>query len=241
MTDAADRLSSLAQCSECTPFRDDREAWLAAVHDCPRCSGVLNAFEPGPWTARDEDEGERLDYLEHFDPAILPEIEEAPALAAELLTGEQAEQLNRAERSPRFHHWGLVQQLLAESVQLRNRRPRVSTARAKLAVTLAESLDPDRYHPAWVADLNAKALAHLARAERRMGRFREAERSMIRAGLWAVRGTNGGRARSFLGDLTASNRLERRDTPPTERPDEHDKMAPCPPLSSSRPRRVPEA
>lgn len=208
---AGDLFRSLGDCPQCAPFRPDREAWLVAVRDCERCSAVLEAYEPDSWTAEDEHEGERLDQLEHFDPAILPELDQAPSLAAELVIGEIADQLARAARISRFHHWGLVQHLLAESQQLRNRRPRISHARAQLAVVIAENLDPDLYHPAWVADLNAKALASLARAERRLGRFREAERSIVRAGVWAVRGTNGGRARGFLGDLAVTNRLERVD------------------------------
>ena len=241
-------LPTLAACPQCTPFRRDRDAWLAAVRDCPRCSALLEAYEAEAWTASDEEEGERLEQLEHFDPALLPELDEAPRLAGELLVGDLAEQWSQAERTPRFQHWGLVQWLLGESERLRNRRPRISHARAELAAALAEILDPERYHPAWVADLNAKALAFLARAERRLGRLREAERLSIRAGVWAVRGTNGGRARRFLGDPPATHRLERVAGPALpegagarERGGERDKMPPCPPPSSSRPRRVPEA
>lgn len=242
-------LPTLADCPQCTPFRQDREAWLAAVRDCPRCSAILDAYEAEAWTTSDEEEGERLEQLEHFDPALMPELEEAPRLAGELLIGDLAEQWSRAERSPRFQHWGLVQWLLGESERLRNRRPRISHARAELAAALAEILDPERYHPAWVADLNAKALAFLARAERRLGRFREAERLLIRAGVWAVRGTNGGRARRFLGDPPATHRLERVAGPTSsggpggaaERAGERDKMPRCRPPSSSRPRRMPEA
>lgn len=239
-----DRLESLASCPACSPFRQDQESWLAAVRDCPRCSALLDAFEPEAWTAQDDEDGERLEALEHFDPEILPELDQAPELMTELVGGDLDEQLARARRQPRFHHWGLVQRLLADSVQLRNRRPRISHARAQLAVVLAENLDPERYHPAWVADLNAKALALLARAERRLGRFREAERSMIRAGVWAVRGTNGGRAHGFLGDLGVTPRLERiaerSVVAEPKHDDERDKMRPCRPPSSSRTRPAPE-
>lgn len=242
---ADDKLDGLADCPDCAPFRGDPISWSAAVEDCPRCSRVLDGFEPGSWSIRDDEEGELLERLEHFDASLLVELDEAPARLAELLRGSFEEQRARADRSRHLHHWGLVQALLAESVQLRNRRPRISHARAQLAVVIAENLDPDRYHPAWVADLNAKALALLARAERRLGRFREAERSMIRAGVWAVRGTNGGRARGFLDDLSVGQRLERRGEEPAraeaKSSGEHDKIAPCSPPSPSRPRRSPEA
>lgn len=242
---AVDKLERLVECPDCAPFRGEPTSWLAAVQECPRCSQALEGFEPESWTVRDDEEGELLERLEHFDPSLLGELDEAPARMEELLRGSFDEQRARAERSRHLHHWGLVQALLAESVSLRNRRPRISHARAQLAVVIAENLDPDRYHPAWVADLNAKALALLARAERRLGRFREAERSMIRAGVWAVRGTNGGRARGFLDDLSVSQRLERRSEEPgraeARSPDEHDKIALCSPPSPSRPRRSPEA
>ncbi|MDX1996688.1 MAG: hypothetical protein SF066_03130 [Thermoanaerobaculia bacterium] len=242
---ASDKLEGLADCPDCTPFRGEPTSWLAAVQECPRCSRVLEGFEPESWSVRDDEQGELLERLEHFDPSLLGELDEAPARLAELLRGSFEEQRARAERSRHLHHWGLVQALLAESVLLRNRRPRISHARAQLAVVIAENLDPDRYHPAWVADLNAKALALLARAERRLGRFREAERSMIRAGVWAVRGTNGGRARGFLDDLSVTQRLERRGEEPggtaAKSADEHDKIARCSPPSPRRPRRPPEA
>jgi hypothetical protein len=242
---AVDKLEGLVECPDCAPFRADPPSWSAAVAECPRCSQVLEGFEPGTWTVRDDEEGELLERLEHFDPSLLGELDEAPARMEELLRGSFDEQRARAERSRHLHHWGLVQALLAESVSLRNRRPRISHARAQLAVVIAENLDPDRYHPAWVADLNAKALALLARAERRLGRFREAERSMIRAGVWAVRGTNGGRARGFLDDLAVTGRLERRGEEPG-RPEariagEHDKIPSCPPHPPTRSRRPPEA
>lgn len=242
---SGDKLEGLAVCPDCSPFRGDPTSWLTAVSECPRCSATLDGFDIEPWSLRDDEQEERLERLEHFDVALLGELDEAPSLRTELLRGTFEEQRVRAERARHLHHWGLVQALLQESVQQRNRRPRISHARAQLAVVIAENLDPDRYHPAWVADLNAKALALLARAERRLGRFREAERSMIRAGVWAVRGTNGGRARGFLDDLAVTQRLERKSEGPGRAEPkstvEHDKIPGCPPLPSTRSRRPPEA
>ncbi len=160
--------------------------------DCPRCMEELERVYA------------LIDDLEHFDPAIAPEVLAADELFTKLARLTPPERLARVTEDVRYRQWGLVQRLLRESRELW--RSDVEEARdlARVAVAVADLLDPEAYHPQWVADLRAKSYAYLANTFRVLGDFDRAERKFLTAEHHLRRGVGSGRCRAEVFSLKAS-------------------------------------
>lgn len=160
--------------------------------DCPRCMEELDRVYA------------LVDDLEHFDPAITPEVLAADELYAKLAHLTAAERLARVTEDPRYRQWGLVQRLLRESRERWRSDVEAAREHARVAVAVADLLDPEAYHPQWVADLRAKAYAYLANTFRVLGDFPRAEREFLLAEHHLRRGVGSGRCRSEVFSLKAS-------------------------------------
>lgn len=202
----------LATCPVCTPFRGDLSAWLAAVERCPECRSALEAtpieisevVECPTCAASFTKLHDILDELEHFDPAVASEVLSAEEMFGKLLRLSVAEQIARVTDDIRYQQWGLSHRLLEAARDLWCDDPEQANHRARVAVTVADLLDPETYHPLWLADLRAKARAYLANTYRILAEFREAEREFLTSEHHLRRGVGSGRCQAQVFSLKAS-------------------------------------
>ena len=153
-----------ADCAECRETVRAQELAPDEVLDCPDCREALDVVF------------DLVDEAEHFEPAVIWELQRAEERWAELAGLPQEDRVARVRSERRFHEWGFVQKLLRDARGAWHDDPRRARERALLAVVVAERLPPEPYHPQWVADLQAKAHAYLANAHRILADFAEAER-----------------------------------------------------------------
>jgi tetratricopeptide (TPR) repeat protein len=206
----------LFRCPTCSVARGDLEAWILSVAECQRCWQAFEAFQPVPLDAIDcptclsgYEEFERcLVRAEHFEPLIAAEWELAAQQLAELTELPADGMLSRIETDPTLYCWGVCQRLLEESQSLWLIDPRRGSDLARAAVSVAERLDGETYHPRWVADLRAKAYAYAANTYRIQGDFRAAEEAFARAERFVEKGTGQGRAEMRVLSLKASLLLD---------------------------------
>ncbi len=205
----------LSVCPACWPLRGDVTAWSRAVAGCESCRQALESpllsdeILSCPTCMESYARlHEIVERLEHFDPAVAPELLAAEELAAKLeplpLTGRVA----RVTDDLRYQQWGLAQHLLAASRAHWCSNPELAHEHAVAAVAVADLVDPTTYHPRWVADLRAKAHAYLANTLRILGDFRDAEREFLVAEAYVARGAGRGRARATVFSLKASLLLD---------------------------------
>ncbi len=112
------------------------------------------------------------------EPDLLAERAAAPALVAELVQVEEAEQAFLLSTDPRFLTWGVCDLLINESHQAAFEDPAVAESLAKLAISLANRLDPSAYGVAFLSDVKAMAWAYLANARRVGSDLRNAEEAL---------------------------------------------------------------
>jgi hypothetical protein len=106
--------------------------------------------------------------------------------------------------------WALVEALLAVSHEERFRNPDQMRVFAGAAVTLAGSLDTARYGPALCKDLEARACAELANAERLCENTHKAEQALGWAIAFWEEGTCDSLTMARLLDVEASLRIDQR-------------------------------
>lgn len=207
----------LSTCPDCWPLRDDPAAWVASATACEDCRQALEASPLHdvvlncPTCLESFTRlHELVEELEHYDPAVAPEILTADELLAKLAPLPLPDKVARVRGDLRYQQWGLAQHLLAASRELWCSDPELAHEHAVVAVEVADRLDAKTYHPLWVADLRAKAHAYLANACRILGEFRDAELAFVKAETFVNRGTERGRARAVVCNLRASLLLDQR-------------------------------
>jgi len=188
--DGPDDLEVLGQghvCAEAHALWPSLEPWIAHASTCERCQSASVGLQLVPdevlscsdcleaaeflWTI--------LRDLEHFEPAVARELPRAETFMEELSPLSLDGQVTRVRAEHRYQQWGFCQWLLSTSRQSWQSDPHLSLDRAALAVVVADVLDPDYYHPQWLADLQAKAHAYLANAHRILAEFGAAERHFL--------------------------------------------------------------
>ncbi|HVR99837.1 MAG TPA: hypothetical protein VMW27_24650 [Thermoanaerobaculia bacterium] len=102
-------------------------------------------------------------------------------LFAELEEETREKRLEMIRDDPRFHSWGLFTRLLGKSREYSFNDPAGGVHLAMLALAVVETLDPEEFKPALLADYRTSALALLANARRMAADFQGA-RVEIRRG-----------------------------------------------------------
>lgn len=88
----------------------------------------------------------------------------ADALYQEILQAPPGERARLVEQQGRYVSFALAERLLSSSLEARQERPQTSQELARLALAIAERLDPVRHGSGLVADLKARSWAYLGEA-----------------------------------------------------------------------------
>lgn len=205
----------LAGCPRCSREDGDLVARARAAEGCPDCAAHLEAIAPDPDRLSCERCREALRSLHrelervgHFDPAVLAERTRSAELFRDLTALDRREQLAAVGADPRYHGWALCQHFVSEAQALWHDDPQLATQRAELGAAIADRLDPLLYHPAWTADLRAKARGFLANCYRILGRYPDAEREFELAHARLREGLGSGLWQARIRSLEASLRIE---------------------------------
>jgi len=178
---------SAHHCLEADALWPDVGPWIAHATSCDRCKSTAADLQIIPDEVLDcPDCLEAAEFLwailrdlEHFEPAVARELPRAEGFMAELASLSLNEQITRIRAEHRYQQWGFCQWLLFGSKHAWHSEPQRARDLSALAVAISEILDPEYYHPAWLADLQAKAHAYLANAERILADFSRAERHFL--------------------------------------------------------------
>jgi tetratricopeptide (TPR) repeat protein len=135
---------------------------------------------------------------------------EAPGLFAELMerTEEQREILLRNSR--RFRTWGLLELAAEGSLEASIEDPERGEELGRLALRIADVLDPDHYGADQREDLRARAWAHVGNARRIRSDLQGAEEAFHQALTHLRRGTGDLFEQATLADLQASLKRSQR-------------------------------
>jgi len=174
-------------CAEARDLWPDLGPWVAHATACSRCRAAAAGMQLVPDSVLDCPQcRESADFvwamvqdLDHFDPAVARELPDAEGFLDELAPLPLDEQKVRVRSELRYQRWGLCHRLLIAAKAAWHKDPQLAHDRAALATTVAGLLDPHKYHPQWLADLQAKAHAYLANAYRIQASFTEAERQFL--------------------------------------------------------------
>lgn len=147
----------------------------------------------------------------HWDEAVaVVETREAPERLRLLGEGPHAERMRRAEEVEELHTWGVCRLLLEKVREQVFSDPSIAVETAHLAVRLAEHLGAS-YHPDWVLELRALALARLANARRVLGELQGADDAFLLAEeCLAGSGADVSRIAAEMLSLKGSLRLDQR-------------------------------
>ncbi|HEV7785571.1 MAG TPA: hypothetical protein VGQ28_09570 [Thermoanaerobaculia bacterium] len=138
------------------------------------------------------------------------ETREAPELARLLEGRPHEEQMRLAEENEDLHTWGLCQYLLKKARETVFENPAEAVEKALVAIRLAGHLG-EGYHPGWVLDLQARALAYLGNALRVTGELQAADYAFLRAEEnLGKSGTGNIRMEAEVLSLRASLKLDQR-------------------------------
>ncbi len=185
---------------------------------CPQCLELAHrtALESGLFTPLEEGRkaGWEQAYAEVFTRALAFSTEEEQKLALEKLRGwaqwAQLESLPpqlrfvRVESDNRFHTFGLYDRLLEASHWYRRTEPAEAVDIVRLAILVAERLDPTALGKERVADLKAAAWAALGNAKRIAEDFEGARRAFNEAWRILEGGTGDPTEKARLISLEAS-------------------------------------
>lgn len=211
--DPAPREQMLAGCSRARElWSEDLGAWMAHAPRCSDCRRVVTAQELVPDEVLDCPEclgslevvHAMVDELEHFDPLVALELPRAEDMLGEIEGLSMEGQITRVLEDLPLRQWGFCQRLLAEARRSWREDPHLAHDRALLAVLVAERLNPEDYHPQWIADLQSKAHAYLANALRILARFVRSEEEFRRAEERLSEGVGSGLAEARVLGLKAS-------------------------------------
>jgi len=143
------------------------------------------------------------------EEVVVTEGLEAPKLWARLAELQYEEQVKRVDEDPELQAWGLCQFLVKRSFDAGFRDPVAAVDLANLAVTISGRLG-DVYHPEWVNDLRARALAQLGNARRVLGELRSADDAFVLAESSLEQGTGDPRLQAEVLRLQSSLRRAQR-------------------------------
>ncbi len=131
---------------------------------------------------RNEEEIRRLQHESgHWSETVAVfETREAPDLARLLEGRPHDEQMWLADENEDLHTWGLCQYLLKKTRETVFENPTEAVELALVAIRLSGHLG-EGYHPGWVLDLQARALAYLGNALRATGELKAADFAFLRA------------------------------------------------------------
>jgi tetratricopeptide (TPR) repeat protein len=149
-------------------------------HGCNGCderSAAASAVEPIAFDSNLDLETV-FERVRSRELALEREKSAAPLLCEELLQHPAPRQLMLVRNSARFQTWGVCESLLDLSFDARFHDADRTEQLAALAVAVTEELPENCYGESLVADLRARAWAHLGNAQRIRGDFRNAEESL---------------------------------------------------------------
>jgi len=184
------------------------------LSECPRCSEMAHQVisEVGLWSSRKA--GWEEAYEEVFQRALVFATEEEQRLALERLRGwEQWSFLEPltpqariavVEADESFHTWGLYDRLLEASRWYMRKEPAEAVDIVRLAITVAELLDPAALGEKRVADLLANAWAALGNVMRIASDFEGARSAFNEAWRFVALGTGDPLEAAHLIGLEAS-------------------------------------
>lgn len=185
-------LEHVSDCPACRLVADAQEAFTDDCLGCPECLSNLELVY------------RIVDEAEHFEPAVVLELERAERNLEELGSLAFADALREIRTDHAYQQWGMAQRLLFAAREAWHRDPELALHRALLAVAVAQELDPDAYVAEWLADLEAKAHAYVANAHRILGRLGEAEAAFRLAEQCLRRGVGSGQAEARVLSLKVS-------------------------------------
>ncbi|HEV7671168.1 MAG TPA: hypothetical protein VGS22_21845 [Thermoanaerobaculia bacterium] len=125
------------------------------------------------------------------ETVVLFEGREAPSQLAQLERLPLPEQLALVEQDDSLRTWALSALLIRESQKAVLEQPMRAVERAEVAVRIAEQLSGEAYDSVWVADLCARAWAHLANSRRVLGELLGADQALRTAFALIERGGTG--------------------------------------------------
>jgi tetratricopeptide (TPR) repeat protein len=208
------------------------EGWDTALWEAP---GPLPGHLPGRLRAADKIDHALSRALRAAKPEVVKELERwwlavdhySPLTAQEfgacggelqalLAEPSRRDQERRVLKEPAFQSWGLAVRLLAESKARRFEDPHGATDLAQVAMRVAQVIDPHRYEPRWVADLEARCWAHVGNGLRILGEMRGAADAFGTANRLLAAGTGRGLPRARVSSLAASLLTETRNTDKAE-------------------------
>ena len=176
-----------------------REVVPHLTGNCPVCRG-------------NEEEIRRLqDESGHWSETVAVfETREAPELARLLEGLPHEEQMRLADENEDLHTWGLCQYLLKKTRETVFENPAQAVETALVAIRLSGHLG-EVYHPGWVLDLQARALAYLGNALRATGELKAADFAFLRAEEKLGRsGTGNAQVEAEVLRMKASLKLDQR-------------------------------
>jgi tetratricopeptide (TPR) repeat protein len=135
----------------------------------------------------------------------------APKLYTELLRHPVSRQRALIQRTWRFKNYVFGEYLLEQSQLQVLDEPGRAEDLADLALRVAEQLEGSHYGPALVADLKARAWAHVGNARRVASDLRSADEAFAEAQRCAAQGTDDVLLQARLAALTGSLRREQRN------------------------------
>lgn len=141
--------------------------------------------------------GSLLELLARAQQRLDHERAGAPALCAELLEVPAGQREERAAADPRFHSWGVCEELLRRCAMLQESDPATAAHLAALVLSLTPRLGGAHDAPV-VQDLEARAWACAGTARLRQSDVHGAEQALREGALRLARGT---------GDLLVDARL----------------------------------
>lgn len=141
--------------------------------------------------------GSLLELLSRAQQRLDHERAGAPALCAELLEVPAGQRQERAAADPRFHNWGVCEELLRRCAGFQENDPAAAAPLAVLVLSLTPRLGGAHDAPV-VQDLEARAWACAGMARLRQGDVHGAEQALREGALRLARGT---------GDLLVDARL----------------------------------
>jgi tetratricopeptide (TPR) repeat protein len=188
---------------------------------CPEClqvaaaiGGMEGFIEVPEGEARPAPVPEDADYKEVFLALLGSGDERQMRLAQEKLRAiglfaaleelPPEKRLPAIKREKRFQTWGLFDRLLTKYLEYSRNRPQDGLRLACLALAVVETLDPDEYPPAVLADFRASALGALANARRLAADFDGARAALRTAWEKLQAGTGDPLAEAHLISLEAS-------------------------------------
>jgi tetratricopeptide (TPR) repeat protein len=196
-------------------LRDEHRALLGHLLGCADCRARLRYLPRKP--ARDakilgwpraggyEDSLERsTSSLRERELAMRKERSEAPGLYVELMEHPAAQRGFLVRNVPRFRTWGLFELLLDRSWETAVRAPDRSEELARLALLLADYLNPASYKMELIEDLRARAWSYIGNTHRMRSDLHAAEQAFDQAYFHLKKGTREPLERAIYLDLKAS-------------------------------------